>query len=85
MTHFVDLQNEDNCKNMTFLTTAPSLSGDSPPYKLIVQENGVFQIGSQEGEISPRHFCKKAIGRKCKKDEKIQHGDAKHCKGMFVV
>ena len=82
MAHFADLQSEDYCKNMTFLTTPSPLPGDSSPYKLIVQENGVFQRGSSVGELSMRHFCKKAIGRKRKQDGKIQHGNAKHSKGM---
>ena len=83
MAHFADLQNEDDCKNMTFLTTeSSSLPGGSPPYKLIVQENGVFQRGSSMGELSMRHFCRKAVGRRRKQDGKIQHGNAKHSKGM---
>ena len=83
MAHFTDLQSENDCKNMTFLTTpSSSLPGDSPPYKLIVQENGVFQRGSSVGELSMRHFCKKAIGRKRKQDGKIQCGNAKHSKSM---
>ena len=73
VTHFADLQSEDDCKNMTFLTTESSslrtLPGDSHPCRLLVQKDGVFQIGSQDGEISLRHFCKKAIGRKCKQNE----------------
>ena len=67
VTHFAKLQNEDDCENMTFLTTeSSSLPGDSHSYRLLMQKNGVFQIGSKEGEISLKHFCKKAIGRKCK-------------------
>ena len=67
MAHFADLQCEDDCKNMTFLTTeSSSLPGDSHSYRLLTQKNGVFQMGSKEGEISLKHFCKKAIGRKCK-------------------
>ena len=86
MAHFADLQNEDDCKNMTFLTTeSSSLPGDSPPYKLLVQKNGVFQIGSREGEISLRHFSKKAIGRKCKQDGNEPRGSANQCKGMSYL
>ena len=69
MAHFADLQSEDDCKNMTFLTTgSSSLPGDSHPYRLLVQRNGNFQMGSREGEISLRHFSKKAIGKKRKQN-----------------
>ena len=69
VTHFAKLQNEDDCQNMTFLTTeSSSLPGDSHPCRFLVEKDGVFQIGSQEGEVSLRHFCKIAIGRKCKEN-----------------
>ena len=83
VTHFADLQSEDDCKNMTFLTTeSSSLQGDSHPYRLLVQKNGVFQRGSQEGEISLRHFCMKAAGIKRKPDEKEEQSNAKRSKSM---
>ena len=85
MAHFANLQNEDDCKNMTFLTTeSSSLPGDSHPYRLLVQKNGVFQVGSREGEISLRHFSKKAIGRKCKQDGN-EPRSANQSKGMFYL
>ena len=81
MAHFVDVQSEDDCKNMTFLTTeSSSLPGDSHPYRLLVQENGVFHRGSREAQISLRHFCKKAIGRKRKQDGKQEQKNAKRSK-----
>ena len=93
MAHFADLQNEDDCKNMTFLTTesssfqgeSSSFQGDSHPYRLLVQKNGVFQMGSREGEISLRHFSKKAIGRKCKQDGNEPRGSANQSKGMSYL
>ena len=49
-----------------------------------MQKNGVFQIGSREGEISLRHFSKKAIGRKCKQDGN-EPRSANQSKGMFFL
>ena len=81
MAHFADLQSEDDCKNMTFLTTESSfLPGDSHLCRLLVQENGVFYKRSREGEISLRHFCKKAIGKKRKRDEKQEQKRTKRSK-----
>ena len=86
MAHFADLQSEDDCKNMTFLTTeSSSLPGDSHPYRLLVQNNGVFKIGSRKGEISLKHFCKKAIGRKCKQDGNEPRESANQSKSMFYL
>lgn len=83
MAHFADLQSGNDCKNMTFLTTgSSSFPGDSHPYRLMVQENGVFQVGSSVGKISLRHFCKKAIGRKRKQDGKEEQENAKRSKSM---
>ena len=79
--HFADLQSENDCKNMTFLTTlSSSLPKASHLCRLLVQENGVFHKGSREGEISLRHFCKKAIGKKRKQDGKQQQKRAKRSK-----
>ena len=86
MAHFADLQSEDNCKNMTFLTTeSSSLPGDSHPYRLLVQKNGNFQIGSQEGGISLRYFSKKAIGRKRKQDGNQPGARANQSKSMSYI
>ena len=86
MAHFADLQSEDDCKNMTFLTTeSSSLPGDSHPYRLLAQNNGVFKIGSRKGEISLKHFCKKAIGRKCKQDGNEPRESANQSKSMFYL
>ena len=83
MAHFAYLQTESDLKSLTFLTTwSSSLPGNSHPYRLLVQENGVFQIGSKEGEISLRHFSKKAIGRKCKQHGQRKEGSAKQSKSM---
>ena len=84
--HFADLQSEDDCKNMTFLTTQlSSLPGDSHPYRLLVQKNGNFQRGSREGEISLRHFSKKAIGKKRKQDGNQPGASANQSKGMSYL
>ena len=84
MAHFVDLRSEDDCKNMTFLTTqSSSLPKVSHLRRLLVQENGVFHRGSREGEISLRHFCKKAIGKKRKQDGKQEQKSAKRSKSKL--
>ena len=84
MAHFVDLRSEDDCKNMTFLTTqSSSLPKASHLCRLLVQENGVFHRGSREGEISLRHFCKKAIGKKRKQDRKQEQKSAKRSKSKL--
>ena len=80
MVHFADLQSEEDCKEMTFLTSRLS-------QRLQVQQRGVFQMGTREGNISLEHFCKKAIARKRRQpdDSNELQGSAKRSKGLNSV
>ena len=61
--HYAYLESEKDCDNMAFLSasTAPELRGSRPVYVfkkiLRVGAKEMFRPGSQEGEITLRHFC----------------------------
>ena len=64
MVHFMDLQSEDECERMVFIS-APSVPIDQdgkPEYHFKVFKKGAFHIGQRYGSISLNHFCTLAIG-----------------------
>ena len=73
MIHFMDLQSEDACERMVFIS-APSVTIDQdgkPEYHFKVSDKGVFHIGQRNGSIALNHFCAFAIARKRRLDEGI--------------
>ena len=72
MAHFANLQSEEDCEEMTFLTARPSsVPGEQyPKYQLKVLQisgPGVFHIGTNMGTISLKHFCPFTTGRRHRK------------------
>ena len=61
------LSDSENCSQITFLTDAPSLEEfgyRKPEYHLRALRGGRFSMHGVLGEISLKHFCKKAIAAK---------------------
>ena len=73
--HHARLNDEEDCKEMAFLSASlvPEYRQSKPVYVFteIKDSSGVFQPGSQVGEIDLQHFCAIKTGRKrsttCKK------------------
>ena len=67
MVHFMDLQSEDECERMVFISasSAPIDQDGKPEYHFKVlkhSKKGAFHIGQRYGSISLNHFCFLAIG-----------------------
>ena len=68
--HYANLQNEEDCEDMVFLTASstPEYRGSTPTYKFneIKEAKGMFRPGQKQplGEIQLKHFSIIGVGKK---------------------
>ena len=91
MYHFSNLENEEDCERMVFLSspTTPNmkLAGEKPAYQFRVLGKGVFKPHRKYGQISLTHFCKFGAGRRKRKKQPSYQDNppSKQLKGMIII
>ena len=73
MYHFSNLEMEEDCERMVFLSspTTPNmkLADEKLAYQFRVLRNGVFKPHRNYGQISLTHFCNVGVGRRKRKKQ----------------
>jgi hypothetical protein len=81
MHHHANLQSEEDCEDMVFLSASstPEYRDFHPVYtfKDIRQSKGIFKPGDQVGEIALRHFCLIKLAKR-KRGESSETTSKKH-------
>ena len=82
MHHYANLECEEDCEDMAFLSASstPEYRESNPVYtfKETRGTKGVFKPGDQVGEISLRHFCLMRAGKRKRKTRKSDSSPKKH-------
>ena len=91
MYHFSNLETEEDCERMVFLSspTAPNmkLAGEKPAYQFRVLGRGVFKPHRNYGQISLTHFCNVGAGRRKRKKQSSTPNSppSKQLRGKIII
>ena len=91
MYHFSNLEMEEDCERMVFLSspTTPNmkLAGEKPAYQFRVLGKGVFKPHRNYGQISLTHFCNVGAGRHKRKNQSSNPNSppSKQLKGKIII
>ena len=65
--HCYDLKTKEDCDDMAFLSSpsTPSvIENQKPVYQFKVLSKGMFKPSKDYGQVSPKHFCLCAVGKR---------------------
>ena len=91
MYHFSNLEMEEDCERMVFLSspTAPNMkmAGEKPAYQFRVLGKGVFKPHRNYGQISLTHFCIIGAGRRKRKKQSSNPNSppCKQLRGKIII